>query len=306
MYIIICCLLFVHVTNAYCSWGYRFDAEDNHFNIVYPDMNATYFGMVLPSGATSFKLKGIGHPLATYFSLQLYNDDHVAYHFNDGDLLNNYNIASGYDVDIDLNADKDYIALFRIYGAQIDNNLNLWAGIPPITYVDNIVYPHCDIDYDQRGNIYTNATQSSCSTNEQFEFMPPPPHSLMNNDANYMIACIRNGVNYTVHIKLPRIMCYPDFDEEYDLRYASLSVVSTVAPRPTVSTIVLPCDADEFTTSIYVDENVPYPALLYRQILPDPQFNESIERAKQLCYDKHDYHCIQLAMGSYYPNIILV
>ena len=31
-----------------CSWNYRFDSHDNHFNIVYPDKTAVYFGMILP------------------------------------------------------------------------------------------------------------------------------------------------------------------------------------------------------------------------------------------------------------------
>ena len=67
-----------------CSWNYRFDSYDNHFNIVYPDKNAVYFGMVIPPGASTFRvISNEIHPIAKYFSIQVYEIGGIAYHYND-------------------------------------------------------------------------------------------------------------------------------------------------------------------------------------------------------------------------------
>ena len=304
-----------------CSWNYRFDSYDNHFNIVYPDKNAVYFGMVIPVGASSFRvISNEIHPIAKYFSIQVYEIGGVAYHYNDIELVTQdglSHIGAPYDLYIDLTASQSYFALFRIYDSQFKSD-NYWAGIPPKTLVDGREYALCNIDYDQQGNISTNFTQTLnpvtgtvCLTNSEFIFMPVPPGSLSNADANYMIACIMPGQTYSVRIKLPKIMCslYRGNDE-YDLRYASISLVSTTAPRPTITTYELPCDNSEYEIEIEVSNDVVLPAFLYRQLLPDAGFKYSIERAKQKCYDYvnniYDDKCIYAVMGEYYPKINLI
>lgn len=304
-----------------CSWNYRFDSYDNHFNIVYPDKNAVYFGMVIPVGASSFRvISNEIHPIAKYFSIQVYEIGGIAYHYNDIELVTQdglSHIGAPYDLQLDLIRTQSYFALFRIYDSQLKSG-NYWAGIPPKTLIDGHEYALCNIDYDQQGNISTNFTQTLnpatgtvCLTNSEFIFMPVPPGSLSNADANYMIACIMSGQTYSVRIKLPKIMCslYRG-DEKYDLRYASLSLVSTTAPRPTITTYELPCDVGEYELEIEVPNNVVLPAFLYRQLLPNADFKYSIERAKQKCYDyvnnAYDDKCIYAVMGEYYPKIDLM
>jgi hypothetical protein len=299
-----------------CSWNYRFDSYDNHFNIVYPDKNAVYFGMVIPSGSSDFRvLSNVIHPVATYFSIQVYEIGGVAYHFNDAELLTEYgltHLGTPYDLQLNLTSSHSYFALFRIYDSQFTDNY--WAGIPPKTLIDGEEYIPCDIEYDQQGDISTNFTQdinpdtgTVCGTNDEFMFMEIPSGSLANADANYMIACIAPARSYKVHIKLPSIMCSlnhgerPHIDDEYDLRYASLSLVSTSAPRPTIFTYKLPCNITEYEVNIDVPYDIVLPALLYRQLLPDANFNHSIERAKQKC--DRGYECIHVVMGEYYPKI---
>ncbi len=300
-----------------CSWNYRFDSYDNHFNIVYPDKNAVYFGMVIPPGSSEFRvISNVIHPVATYFSIQVYEIGGVAYHFNDAELLTEYGltyIGAPYDLQLNLTSAQSYFALFRIYDSRLQSE-NYWAGIPPKTLVDGIEYIPCDIEYNQQGNISTNFTQdinpetgTVCASNEEFMFMPVPPGSLANADANYMIACITSAKSYKVYIKLPKIMCSlnhgerPHINDEYDLRYASISLVSTSAPRPTIFTYKLPCNITDYEVNIYVPNDVVLPALLYRQLLPNTNFTHSIERAKQKC--DHGYECIHAVMGEYYPKI---
>lgn len=315
-------MVFVSAFN--CSWNYRFDAYDNHFNIVYPDKNAVYFGMVIPSGSSNFRiLSNKIHPIATYFSIQVYEIGGVAYHYNDIELVTQNgltHISAPYDLQVNLIQTKSYFALFRIYDSQISN---YWAGIPPKTLVDGHEYILCDIDYDQQGTISTNFTQNLnsetgtvCLKNNHFTFMSVPAGSLTNADANYMIACIAPNQLYKIRVKLPRIMCSivhgdePHINGDYDLRYASISLVSTSAPRPTIFTYKLPCDVIDYELEIEVPKDVVLPAFLYRQLLPDSDFKYSIERAKQKCYDYmnniYDDKCIYAVMGEYYPKIVLM
>ncbi len=164
---------------------------------------------------------------------------------------------------------------------------------------------------DEQGNIYSNITReinptthTVCDKNDVFLFMDAPAGSLTNADANYIIACVNAGVRYHISIQLPNIMCYPDFYGDYDVRYASLSVVSTTAPRPTVETYVLPCNTTQYSVDITIDDDVPFPGLLYRQMLPDSDFVNSIANAKRICYDSGwNYDCIRVVMGEFYPII---
>ena len=151
--------------------------------------------------------------------------------------------------------------------------------------------------------------------NDEFVFMDVPAGSLVNADANYMIACIQSGKSYRVTIQLPTIMCsldrqHPHIDEDYDLRYASLSIISTVAPRPTITSYQLPCNASQYTVVIEVSEDVMNPGLLYRQMLPNSNFPYSIAVAKLRCFDYvnnvYDDVCIRHSMGAYYPEISLL
>jgi hypothetical protein len=289
-----------------CAWNYRFDSVDNHFNIVYPDKNAVYFGTILPSQTSNLIISNPrNHPIATYFSIQIYHEDAALYHFNDVELLDgNMDIMTVYSLNLTLDSELRYFALFRIYESQVHLNseaLNYWSASLPVTFINNIRYSLCDIDYSQQGNIYSYSNETACSYLDEFMFMDAPAHSLMNSDANYMIACIRPGVNYTMSIVLPEIMKYPDFDSFYDLRYASLSIVSTSRPRPTVSTVSLGTYNSVYKEAIFIDDSVPNPALLYRQLLPNPKFDHSIEKAREKCGS--DIKCIKVVMGKYYPRI---
>lgn len=277
-----------------CSWNYRFDAEDNHFNIVYPDKNAVYFGMILPSGSRELSVFSHVHPGSVYFSIQVYEQGGANMHFNDVQLL--HDNGKGYNLTVPLQSHTSYFALFRIYVPMI----NYWGGIPPRTLVDGRASPLCDIDYEQQGNIYTNLTYgihddtgTVCAKNEEFLFMDVPAGSLVNADANYMIACVQ-PTRYRVTIQMP----------SQELRYASISLVSTSAPRPTVWTDQITSDT---TIEITVPSEVIQPAFLYRQLLPSPDFEYSIANAKMKCYDyvenKYDDICISYVMGVYYPKI---
>jgi hypothetical protein len=328
-------ILFISTYSHNCSWDYRFDSTDNHFNIVYPDKNAVYFAMFIPKGSNMFTVVGDkSHPIASYFSIQIYTGDNAVtslYHYKDTDIMlidEIQRVNSAYSLSINLNKTIDHFAVFRIYGSEYmfnNDTLHYWSGVPPSTYVDNNEYLLCDIDYSQQGNIYTNISNSInpqtgtvCLKNAEFLFMEAPPGSLMNSDANYMIACIEPNTNYNITIKMPRLMCsvgfdrlepHPYIDEPFDLRYASLSVVSTTSPRPTIETFAIPCDRDEFNIQISVNNTVPLPGLLYRQLLPDPYFKNSIAYAKKKCYNhvdnQYDYICIENAMADFYPRIII-
>jgi hypothetical protein len=342
-------LLFVMMVIRYvyatkCSWGYRFDKEDNHFNIVYPDKNAVYFGYILPNKTENFTIESINsltsltsHPDASYFSIQIYNVDDLtrsSYHWIDIDIMGSVeqvmNLNAPYSKTMMLDPTNNYFAVFRIYNSFLDEDVNetlyYWAGLPPRSYINGNEFPLCEIDYREKDNIYTNLsnqinnhTGTVCSVNEQFTFMVIPEGSLANSDANYMIACIQPNKQYKIHVKIPQIMCsvgYTDneprpwINETYDLRYASINIESTMAPRPTVESYVIPCDTDEYEQYIMVSDEVPYPALLYRQMLPNPDFKYSIAVAKQKCY-KHadrmyDVKCIKEQMDKYYPLITLI
>jgi hypothetical protein len=276
-----------------CSWNYRFDAVDNHFNIVYPDKNAVYFGMILPYDSNQFNVFSHVHPESVYFSIQIYEQGGANMHYNDIQLLDG-NI--GYNLTVPLQPHTSYFALFRIYVPL----LNYWGGIPPKTLVDGRAVPLCDIDYEQQGNIYTNLTYgihndtgTVCAKNEEFLFMDVPAGSLVNADANYMIACVQS-TRYRITVKMP----------EDQLRYASISLVSTSAPRPTVWTEQITSDT---TMEITIPNEVSLSAFLYRQLLPSPDFEYSIANAKTKCYDyvenKYDNICIAHVMGEYYPKI---
>ena len=303
-----------------CSWNYRFDSYYNHFDIVYPDKNAVYFGMVIPSNTSHFEvISNTIHPIATYFSIQIYEIGGVEYHYNDAELLTEKGLThvyTPYDLELNLIPWQSYFALFRIYDSELEPE-NYWSGIPPETFIDGNEYLPCGIDYSQQGNIYTNFTQSInpdtgtvCEMNEEFVSMPIPPGSLANADANYMIACLSPTKSYKLRIKLPKIMCSvahgekPHIDDEYDLRYASISLVSTSAPRPTIFTYKLPCNITNYEIDIDISINVVLPALLYRQLLPDPEFKHSIKRAKSLC--EYGHECIRAIMGEYYPTIVQI
>ena len=139
------------VVSKHCSWNYRFDAIDNHFNIVYPDKNAVYFGMIIPPRTQQFSVFSPTHPLGTYFSIQIYDQGGAKTHYNDLELVSD---DGGYNLTVGIKSNTSYFALFRIYEPRID----YWGASYPITRVDNTIYPLCDIDYSQQGNIYTNLT----------------------------------------------------------------------------------------------------------------------------------------------------
>ena len=336
------------VCSLNCSWNYRFDSQDNHLNIVYPDKTAVYFGMVIPQNTSVFNISSNvlqqsyrnifpNHPSSDYFSIQVYeigNFIEAIYHINDEELLGLENLRHKntiYSYNLDLNPKSVYFALYRIYNSHIKapyfiknlSSIHYWGGLPPDTYINGEHTYLCDIDYQQQGNIFTNFSQdinpitgTVCNINNNFTFMNVPSGSLTNYDANYMIACIEPGSRYTINIRMPRMMCslgykysdeHPWINEQYDLRYASINLVSTNRPRPTIDSWKIPCNMENFTISIYVDKTIPQPAFLYRQILPYTSFPYSIQKAKEHCFDYvdniYDSLCIQYTMGKYYPYI---
>jgi hypothetical protein len=326
-----------------CSWGYRFDNEHNHFNLVYPDRNAVYFGFIIPQKTTNITITNSEltqknvistHPNASYFSVQIYNINDLvkpSYHWTDIDILDSVNklmdLHASYTKTMILDSINNYFALFRIYNSFFDqsfttnNDILYWSGMPPKTYINGYEFPLCDIHYDKRNMMYSNIsnkinpeTGTICSTNNKFVFMVIPEGSLANSDANYMIACIMTNTKYRINIKMPQIMCSvgytaneprPWINETYDLRYASMNIESTMSPRPTVESYVIPCDVEDYELEIYVNDDVPFPGLLYRQILPNPDFSYSIEHAREKCYKhadkKYDIACVKKQMGDYYP-----
>jgi hypothetical protein len=333
---------FVAASNSKCSWGFRFDEDNNHFNIVYPDKNSVYFGFILPNKTNNFTVASStassivnAHPDASYFSVQIYKNDNLAtpiYHWNDidimGDVAKVMDLNASYSKTLLVDSAEKYFALFRIYNSFVSSSndtLSYWAGLPPRTYINGVESPLCDIDYLEKDNIYSNlsnqidpATGTICSENEVFGFTVIPEGSLANSDANYLIACIKPNTGYKIRVKMPQIMCSvgyasdepgPWINESYALRYASMSVESTMAPRPTVASHAIPCDTREYDLDIFVEDAVPYPGLLYRQLLPNPEFMYSIANAKQKCYkhaDKgYDTKCIKKQMGDYYPSIVI-
>lgn len=347
--IILLFYFFICISANNCAWNYRYDAIDNHFNLVYPDKNAVYLMMVIPQNSSTFVVSngmtdsryavGIpNYPNADYFSIQLYETGNYitsTFHINDKELMGLENLThrnGSYEYNLQLNRNTSYIGLFRIYASNIspttfDVNrhtiLQYWSGIPPNTYIDDKLYPLCDINYTQHDNIYTNFshdinihTGTVCNTNTAFTFMNVPTGSLTNADANYMIACVQNSLFYNITIRMPSIMCssgynsddkHPWINETYDIRYASLNLVSTNSPRPTIDSWKIPCDQENFTMSIWVDPSIPHPAFLYRQILPDDNFTYSIKSAKTKCFDyvnnRYDDKCIAYVMDVYYPSV---
>jgi hypothetical protein len=338
------------VCSLHCSWNYRFDSYANHFNIVYPDKNAVYFGMIIPENTSnltitsgvlqqSYKNSFSNYPSADYFSIQVYemgNFIESIYNINDEELIGLENLVhkhANYSYNLILHPTSTYFALYRIYNShftapQLRKNtttFQYWSGIPPITYINGEPMPLCDNDYQHQGNIYTNVSQdiinpvtrTVCKTNNEFAFMNIPSGSLANSDANYLIACIQPGSLYTINIRMPRLMCslgygdkqqHPLINESYDLRYASVSLVSTNVPRPTIESWRIPCEQENFTITIYVDDDIPQPAFLYRQIIPDAGFKHSILNANERCFDyvenKLDIICVRKTMDSYYPSVI--
>ena len=121
----------ITIVNSYnfsCSWNYRFDSTDNHFNIVYPDNNAVYFGMIIPYGTGNLTIMSddksapvSAHPIAKYFSIQIYNvGDLVAptFHVKDVELFTIdelQNKKTPYELSLLLDKQQSYFALFRIY-----------------------------------------------------------------------------------------------------------------------------------------------------------------------------------------------
>ena len=345
-------LLFSVSGSTKCSWGYRFDKEYNHFNIVYPDKNAVYFGFVIPHKTSNFTVASASHstnleaslisthPDASYFSIQIYNSNDLvtpSYHWIDVDIMGNasqvMDLKAPYSKTMVLEPENYYFALFRIYNSFLvsytkynNDTLYFWAGLPPISYINDIEFPLCEIEYREKDTIYSNwsnkinpHTGTICNINEQFTFMIIPEGSLANSDANYMIACIKPNTRYKIHIKMPQIMCSVGYtadeprpwkNETYDLRYASMNIESTMAPRPTVESYVIPCDVNEYKQDVFVGSDVPLPGLLYRQMIPNPDFKYSIARAKEKCYTYvekiYDVKCIESVMGHYYPRIQLI
>jgi hypothetical protein len=308
-----------------------------YFGMIIPE-NTSFLNISSRVLQQSYRNPFYNHPSADYFSIQVYeigNFIEAIYHINDQELIGLENLGrkdSNYSYNLDLNPQSIYFALYRIYNSHIpapyllnySSVLHYWGGIPPSTYINGEPLQLCDVDYQEQGNIYTNFSQdinpttgTVCNTNNNFTFMNIPSGSLANYDANYMIACIQPGSLYTINIRMPILMCslgyhnaqpHPWIDEPYDLRYASINLVSTNRPRPTIDSWKIPCNQENFTITIYVDDDIPQPALLYRQILPDTRFSYSIQKAKERCFDyvdnKYDALCIRRAMGSYYPTIL--
>ena len=319
-------------TDPMCSWNYRFDKNKNHFNLAWPDKNAVYFGMIIPFGSSNMTIQSNElfdipakiprHPIASYFSIQIYTlGDMITsdYHMNDAEILSLDGLTrfdTAYKLNFGFNESKSHFALFRIYDSYVND---YWAGFQPYTYIDNVRLANCKIDYNQQNNLYTDINIGDfCNVKDKFHFIEVPPGTLTNYDANYMIACIEPNVTYNIEIEVPQLFCsmgfqeddlHPHIDETYDMRYASLSILATTAPRPTIDSYAFSCNETTYTSQIIVNDDVPMPGLLYRQILPNPSFEYSIANAKHKCYNPHDSDtkydvaCIEKNMKHYFPKI---
>jgi hypothetical protein len=275
------------------------------------------------------------HPMADYFSIQIYAIGDLVnsiYHANDNYLMSMNELMdpkSRYTITVEVEnqpLNTTYVALYRIYNGggmsgklkreMMDPNPETWwSGIPPITKINGQSISLCPLPQRKWPIVYTNHTTdiipetgTVCEINNQFTFTPIPDNSLKNYDANYMIACIQPQTVYWIKIKVPEIGC--NISEIGDVRYASLNIISTVSPRPTIETYSINCREKYFTKRIIVDETVPMPALLYRQILPNPDFKFSIQIAHDDCYNENtkyvDNDCIKSTMNQYYPEILVI
>tara|TARA_A100001011_G_scaffold383434_1_gene454627 strand:- start:1196 stop:2218 length:1023 start_codon:yes stop_codon:yes gene_type:complete len=337
-------MLFYNLTCAWC-----FIANSSLLNIEWPDGNSQYYGTIVNS--SFLKIDGY-FPNSRYFSFEVYDlktlDPFWDIHdVNIGGKLNpyrdqavTYNTSLVYQ--IDLNADKKdervyqeneyYLLIYRIY-----MGINNTGGVP---------LPHLSLFYDKKWNVVEQCNDNNRPTidiqdttpqyylykpNENNNFYPPQNKSnlFINYDAKYMVAFYDNSNNTfrSAKIKL-KVPTYPTnmnhiAENDYKVRYFSMSIVDLSIPRQTTQTIgdvvlynnslenqevclYLFCHyLENISLQLYppsknnnhnCSSQTKYFGVLYRQLLP--QFVHEIPDTPSA----NQNEIIKL-MGSYYPEI---
>ena len=306
-------MIFTNLVNTLlmCSWNYT------QFNIEFPDKHVMYHGMVLPLTYNNELINDIVinsslYPIGRYFSIQFYQIDDWTesyYSFNDELLLDNFEHAN---YNINLKVNTSYLVIYRIYLPQESYKHSfqdldywfIWGNNPPDVYINNNLLPICKQNFNNSLYVETNYTDASCRSLNEFIISDTYKYTLPNYDADYIIACINTTKSYVkVEVIVPRQMCSKNMSlNEYDLRYASLNLVTINAPRSTYKTYYLSCNSKYYNnkqTFTIPLNNVQNPAILYRQVLPNKYFTKSIQHAKIMC--DSSTKCLKETMDNYYP-----
>lgn len=312
-----------------CNWMYRYDAMVNDFNVEFPDMHAVYHGAVIMK-TSELTMIVPQRPQARYFSVQLYdvkNADAPIGFWSDRDLLGPDGLddpEAGFRWARDVNATSVYLLIFRVYlpmrgnpGAIPPSPLHpSWGFVPvPALRRDGGREPPCAQINSSIPSVSTNYSDINCGSHKfpYGHWVVPPSfeRSLSNHDASYLITCLPPGTG-TVRVsgRLPLQPCsistvLPTLANAslYDVRYVSLSVVSMVAPRPTVKTHTFDCRAGAIDLTVDIPPDVQMPGLLYRQLLPNDDFKPSVANANAKCRNSDSTTCVQLVLGDYYPKL---
>ena len=322
--------------NITCAWCLI--ANATLLNIEWPDLNSQYYATFI-NNSKSLSISGY-FPNSRYFSFELYDlknwspywDIHDIQINNDNNPYTNpdsiYNSSISYTINItnDLKQDlNNSILIYRIY-----KGINETGGVPlPTLSKDDSLSENCD--YKNRPVISIQNTNSSIdlyNSNMDNNFYSPKNNNNLfeNNDARYLVAYYNNSLNTfkgaLITLKMPS---YPkDFkmisNNDYQVRYYSLSVIDLSSPKQTTQTIsdeILLNYSDNNFTTVYLfcknitnislqlyppsedsqcDKKFNYFGVLYRQLLPRFKF----EIPKKYLYDEDYLHFL---MQDYYPLI---
>lgn len=328
--------------NLTCAWC--FIANSTLLNIEWPDGNSQYYGTIVNNSL--LKINGT-FPNSRYFSFELYDlktwepfwdihDTNINSYSNPYKYENvtyNDNIEYQINLDIDNNYEKNnyYLLIYRIYmGIDDTGGVNL----PDVYFFNETnwnIINQCEVNERPVINIQDTTPQYSLyKSNENDNFYPPQNKKklFVNYDARYMIAFYNNSNNTfdgaKIQLKAPN---FPTTikniaEQNYDVRYFSISIVDLSSPRQTTQTIgdiVLynnSVENDEINIYLFCHnfENISlqlfppstndhncssktqYFGVLYRQLLP--QFVNEIPDTPYATQDE-----LVKIMGDYYPKI---
>ena len=330
--------------NLTCAWC--FITNSTLLNIEWPDGNSQYYGTIVNNSL----LKLDGHfPDSRYFSFELYDlktwepfwdihDININSNSNPYKYPNIvYNNSIEYQIDLnidnkDKNDNESYLLLYRIY-MGINNTGGV--ALPNLSFFLDEGWNYieqCETANRSVINIQDTTPQYSLyKPNKNNNFYPPQEKNnlFINYDARYMIAFYNNSNNtFTgakIQLKLPS---YPTniraiAEENYDVRYFSISIVDLSSPRQTTQTIGdtllynISSESDEICLYLFChnlgnislqlfppstnDHNcssgTEYFGVLYRQLLP--QFVNEIPDTPYA-----DQNELMKIMGDYYPKIL--
>lgn len=324
------------MVNITCAWCLI--ANATLLNIEWPDLNSQYYATFI-NNSQSLNIKGY-FPNSRYFSFELYNLNNWTPYWDIHDIeINNennpysnpesiYNSSIGYTINITnglKNELNNSILIYRIY-----KGINETGGVPlPNVYKDETLIENCD--HNSRPVISIQNTNSSIplyNSNMDNNFYSPKNNNNLfeNSDARYLVAYYNNSLDTfkgaVISLKIPS---YPkDFkmisNNDYQVRYYSLSVIDLSSPKQTTQTIsdeILLNYSDNNFTTVYLfcknisnislqlyppsedsqcDKKFNYFGVLYRQLLPRFKF----EIPKKYLYEEDYLHFL---MQDYYPLI---